>query len=513
MHAPFRQKAREIIQHKNCEITNHPHSLKNKIFGKRKKVTVVTAAFNAEKFISRTIDSVINQTLGFDQIQFIIVDDHSSDNTRRIVSEYAAKHKNICLVSLHENTGSPGTPRNIGIELADSAYITFLDADDWLAPGGLEELCNILDDTNDDYAVGKTIKVQSASQSIIGEFASIKERRSISPFDVPHFFYHMGPTARMVRLSLIKENDIGFPEMVFAEDKLFFFDVLFSAKAVSTTTKPIYYANRTDENTGSLTRETNVLDKRRSDLKVIEYIKSKNLPADHEKVALNRIYEYDIVRTFDSMLFVNSKEKHEFLAILDAAIETAENLRYDFRDSFHTPLYKEAVNIYMEQRTEDFIKLFTWLKKDKNKKYAVINNLPYYELPFLHDEKKHIEIPMLARALDSYIIDNIYYQDVEVYGRDISQINSILIRDRNRINNEILVDFEWKDKNLGYFKVELNSLDKLTDSLFTIFIRYNEYQIINIKRILSNQISYKDKTIKFYTTIANNLGLSIKAKE
>lgn len=136
MDAPFRKKAREILQHKNCEITNHPHSLKNKIFGKRKKVTVVTAAYNAEKFISRTIDSVINQTLGFDQIQLIIVDDHSSDNTKKIVSEYLAKHKNICLVSLHENTGSPGTPRNIGIELADSAYITFLDADDWLAPGG-----------------------------------------------------------------------------------------------------------------------------------------------------------------------------------------------------------------------------------------------------------------------------------------------------------------------------------------------------------------------------------------
>lgn len=323
----------------------------------------------------------------------------------------------------------------------------------------------------------------------------------------------MGPTARMVRLSLIKENDLGFPEMVFAEDKLFFFDVLFNAQAVSTATKPIYYANRTDENTGSLTRETNVLDKRRSDLKVIEYIKSKNLPPEYEKVALNRIYEYDIVRTFDSMLFVNSKEKHEFLDILDTAIETTKNLRYDFRDSFHTPLYKEAVNLYMENRTEDFIKLFTWFKKDKNKKYAVINNLPYYEVPYLQGEKKHIEIPILARASDSYIIDNIYYQDVEVYGRDISHINSILIRDRNRVDNEILVDFEWKDSNLGYFKVDLNSLDKLSDSLFTIFIRYNEYQITNIKRILSNQISYKDRTIKFYTTIANNLGLSIKAKE
>lgn len=120
-----------------------------------------------------------------------------------------------------ENTGSPGLPRNIGIELATSKYLTFLDADNWLDLKGIEVLYNILEDSNDDYVVGKTIKVETKGKSVIGKFASIKERRNISPFDFPHFFYHMGPTAKMMKLSPLKEHNIRFPEMKFAEDKLF----------------------------------------------------------------------------------------------------------------------------------------------------------------------------------------------------------------------------------------------------------------------------------------------------
>jgi glycosyltransferase involved in cell wall biosynthesis len=510
MQYSFREKARYIIENKQFKIKNNPESFINKLFGKPKKITVVTAAYNAEQFLFKTIDSVIHQTIGFDNIQYIIVDDCSTDSTGAIIEEYASQYKNICFVSLNENFGSPGTPRNIGIELADSEYITFLDADDWLAADGLERLAEILDETNDDYVVGKTIKVEEKGESIIGEFASVKERRSISPFDVPHFFYHMGPTARMMRLSLLKENEIGFPDMKFAEDKLFFADVFLAVKSVSTTTAPIYFVNRTDDNSSSLTRTTNVLDKRRADLKVIDYIKSKALPIEKEKVVLNRIYEYDIVRTFDSMLFVNSDKKEEFISILKQAIETAKDLRYDFLEEFEKPLYKTAVQLLMEDKTKEFIKLFNWLKKDKNKKYVIKDKLPHFEVPFLREQYKYIRIPLLARALNSYIIDNVFYQDIEVYGDYLEHINYALIRDRSRYDNDTKIAFE-RAGNILKLKIELDSLNHLEESLFTIFLRYNEYQLINIKRILKNQITYSGRSVAFYTTQANNLGLSIKS--
>ncbi|WP_121611004.1 glycosyltransferase family 2 protein [Mesobacillus foraminis] len=508
----FRDKAKDLLQHNHLRIKNHPSNLIKKLFSKPKKITVITAAYNAEQFISKTIESVINQTMGFDQIQYIIIDDCSTDSTGKLIEEYAAKYKDICYVSLNENTGSPGTPRNIGIELAEGDYITFLDADDWLAPNALEWLMNILDETNDDYVVGKTIKVESKGESIIGEFNSISERRSVSPFDIPYFFYHMGPTARMMKLSLLKENNIGFPDMKFAEDKLFFCDVFLAAKSVSTTTEPIYFVNRMDDNQGSLTRTTNVLDKRRSDLKVIHYIKAKNLPVEQEKIILNRLYEYDIVRTFDSMLFVNSTKKEEFISILEQAMETTTDLKYDFKEEFETPLYKTAVELILENRTEDFISLFHWFKKDKNKRYVIKNDLPYLEVPFLDGKYRYVRIPILARALNSYIQDHTYYQEVEVYGDDLNQINHVLVRDRTRYNNEHELEFE-RDGNLLTFKIELSSLNDLQESLFTIFLRYNNYKLVNIKRITKNQISYGGRSLEFYTTVANNLGLAIKSSD
>ncbi|WP_052948827.1 glycosyltransferase family 2 protein [Mesobacillus campisalis] len=165
----------------------------------KSKVSVVTPVYNAEKYLRKTIDSVINQTIGFDHIEYLLVDDCSTDSSRDILLEYSSRYENIIAVFLECNTGTPGQPRNLGIQLSSSEYITFLDADDWLEPNGLEILHNILEETGDDYIVGKTIQLKSDGVKIVGEHESCKERRNVSPYSIPHIFQHLGPRARMVR--------------------------------------------------------------------------------------------------------------------------------------------------------------------------------------------------------------------------------------------------------------------------------------------------------------------------
>ncbi|PSL40667.1 glycosyltransferase involved in cell wall biosynthesis [Planomicrobium soli] len=511
MDQTLRQKAANYITSNKVTIVNNPNSFKNKFFKPKanKMITVVTPAYNAEQFIEKTMDSVLAQTLNKDQIQYIIVDDCSSDHTSSIIREYASKYDHICFVQLHENSGSAGLPRNIGIELATSKYITFLDADDWLEEDGLERLCKILEETGDDYVVGKTIKYENSGQSIIGEFESISERRNVSPFAIPYFFYHMGPRARAVRLSLLNEHNIRFPEMKFGEDKSFFIEVFLHANSVSTTTAPIYYVNRTAENDSSLTKVTTALDKRKLDLKIVHYIKSLNLEVEKEKIILNRIYEYDILRTFDSMLFARSKDKKPFLEFLKETVATTTDLRYNFREEFKVPLYRTAIDLFMEGREDDFIKLFEWYKFDKTKKHVIKDSLAYYEVPFLQDAYRFIRIPMHARALDSYIINNQYVQTFEIYGDDINHIDSVLIRDRADYKNELLCDFHIQG-NFGQFSVDFAELSKLNKSFCTVFVRFNGHQLINIKRIASVEFKNEDKLFNFYTSKTNNLSLSVK---
>lgn len=94
-------------------------------------VSIVTPCYNAENFIAKTIQSVINQT--FQDWEMLIIDDCSTDNSAKIVESYASKDKRIIYLKTTEKSGSPSIPRNIGIERAQGKYIAFLDSDDlWL---------------------------------------------------------------------------------------------------------------------------------------------------------------------------------------------------------------------------------------------------------------------------------------------------------------------------------------------------------------------------------------------
>ncbi|WP_309045377.1 glycosyltransferase family 2 protein [Marinobacter sediminicola] len=107
------------------------------------KVSVITPAYNAEALISRTIESVIDQT--FSDWEMIIVDDCSSDGTRLILEAWAKKDERIKVTVLGKNFGGPAGPRNVGVGIASGDYIAFLDADDIWHPQKLELQLKILE--------------------------------------------------------------------------------------------------------------------------------------------------------------------------------------------------------------------------------------------------------------------------------------------------------------------------------------------------------------------------------
>jgi teichuronic acid biosynthesis glycosyltransferase TuaG len=91
-------------------------------------VSIVTPAYNVEKLIGKTIESVLRQTI--QHWELVIVDDCSKDSTRDIVASYAANDARIRLIALDKNHGAPAAPRNIGVRDARGRWIAFLDADD-----------------------------------------------------------------------------------------------------------------------------------------------------------------------------------------------------------------------------------------------------------------------------------------------------------------------------------------------------------------------------------------------
>ncbi|WP_085506203.1 glycosyltransferase family 2 protein [Thalassobacillus devorans] len=107
-------------------------------------VSVITPAYNAERFIGETIQSVIDQT--FTDWEMVIVDDRSQDRTVEIVEEYRRKDPRIRLVVLEENSGS-AVARNTAIREAGGRYLAFLDSDDLWLPEKLERQLKFMQET------------------------------------------------------------------------------------------------------------------------------------------------------------------------------------------------------------------------------------------------------------------------------------------------------------------------------------------------------------------------------
>lgn len=133
------------------------------------KVSLVVPAYNAEKYISKCLQSILGQSER--EIQIIVINDGSVDRTKEIVESFMEKDTRICLHN-QKNRGLVYS-RKQGIDLAEANYVMFVDADDWIAENAVEELYKaIIEDTVDImipgiiYAFDKTREVHRIEDKI-----------------------------------------------------------------------------------------------------------------------------------------------------------------------------------------------------------------------------------------------------------------------------------------------------------------------------------------------------------
>lgn len=99
----------------------------------RAKISVVVPCYNVEKYIEQCVESVINQTIGIENIELILIDDASVDGTVLKIMQYVKKYPdNIIFIRLKKNAGQANA-RNIGMDMVRSPFFFFLDSDDWIS--------------------------------------------------------------------------------------------------------------------------------------------------------------------------------------------------------------------------------------------------------------------------------------------------------------------------------------------------------------------------------------------
>lgn len=125
-------------------------------------ISIIIPAYNAELYISHSLESCLEQT--YSNIEIIVINDGSDDNTENIVNDYVSNYSNIKLISI-ENSGV-STARNIGINSSSGEYLMFLDADDILCPWAVEHLLDIILIEKADIAIGESISTTNLLDNI-----------------------------------------------------------------------------------------------------------------------------------------------------------------------------------------------------------------------------------------------------------------------------------------------------------------------------------------------------------
>ena len=199
---------------------------------KNYKISVIIPIYNNEKFIHRTLMSIENQTLGIENIEVLMIDDSSSDNTYDVIKQYSNKYCGFKAIHIKKGTGSPGTPRNIGLLEASSDYVIFLDHDDLFEINALEILYDSIIEFNCDIVYGTYTTIDMGLPTKIvypnekhGYFKNIHENERAIAFPPPSIW------TKLFKKDFLIKNNILFPTIL-GEDAIFLSKALAKAKGI-----------------------------------------------------------------------------------------------------------------------------------------------------------------------------------------------------------------------------------------------------------------------------------------
>lgn len=279
------------------------------------ELSVIVPAYNAENFISDCLDSILNQVKV--NIEIIVVNDASTDNTREILDNYAQKYDSINIIDMPQNCG-PGISRNEGIKHASGKYIGFVDSDDWIDLNFYNTLINSIKIEDCDIAiagiadeynnpVSSSLRYNYEDAAVIDGKTGLKlltKSRNLGMFITPIM------NNKIYKTDFIKNNNIHCCNNKSWQDDFFsFFAILFANKICITPSVVYHYrqnnASITHSGVSSKIKIDNCIDVL---IKIKDELRLQNLYEMYE-----RDYNAFIERCITSLLIMLRRESHASL--------------------------------------------------------------------------------------------------------------------------------------------------------------------------------------------------------
>ena len=319
------------------------------------KISVIVPIYNTEKFLRKCIESIVNQTL--QEIEIILINDGSTDNSHNICLEYAEKYPEKIRYINNKNIGC-GATRNLGIELAQGKYVAFVDSDDYIEKTMYEELWNEKEKNDSDIVVCGMTYI-----NIVEKTEKISIPKIMEEDD---YFKYQNRIAniynKIFKKNLIISNKIFFPiNTHYAEDLVFCFKAYLSTNKINNLSKSFYnyilYGGNSIYN----------LDKRLgvfiSFEEIFKYLEEKKLKNDRN--IMKKFYElfnfYAIKGVFFTLLNTKQISKEQYKKYNKIFYEKLKKIEFlTLKSKFLIFYYRNLVFFIRE------FNLYLFLKKLRN---------------------------------------------------------------------------------------------------------------------------------------------------
>lgn len=231
-------------------------------------VSVVVPIYNVESWLAECLDSLEKQTLK--NIEVILVNDGSTDNSKTIAEQYASRNDNFTLIS--RKNGGLSAARNTGLDMATGEYIYFLDSDDYILEGTLERLYSISQKKNLDVLKFVAYMFMEPSRELNWTSGGGYKYKGQYPeiykgIDALQMFIDNGdasyPSCCLIfsKREIIERNNLRFREGIVNEDNLFHWQLMSLSERVAILNEPLYCRRL---RAGSITQTYDWLNRNRS---------------------------------------------------------------------------------------------------------------------------------------------------------------------------------------------------------------------------------------------------------
>ena len=486
------------------------------------KISIIIPIYNVELYLEKCLFSLFNQTIGFNNLEVILVDDCSTDNSKKIIQKYDSIYENIKGFYLDENSGVAGKPRNIGMEHATADYLMFLDPDDVIKEDACEILFNKIEDESVDIVTGVHSIIDNGKEVIfpgllINSFSNpndswvnrkkdlnihFKDELKISSInELEYFLGNFGLSSKIFRRSFINKNDIKFPEYIPGEDSTFLFNALIHANGIIFLNKIIYCYNnkRDDEDNSSLSFQK---DLSRNFGRLDAYLIMLDISIKNDMLYPFVQYLLKSKLTYFTKNFIinNNLRRDDLLKIL----KKAQPL---FKESLHfdenIAQFKELFELVCMKKYNEAIDCIDSLKEanekitsDKNNKIPKQNEIKVALImdAFTYNSYKDEFIPIILEP-------KTWFESFEKYKPDIffceSAYNGF---DKNKLVDGIAIE-NLKDKPWA-MKIgkNLDSKKDFRDEIFKILDYCKEHNIPTIFWNKEDPTSFRTHSYNFIDT-------------